>query len=149
MAAVGNTTRRAILRAIPAISTVVVAPIETGAAAVAPTPLERFKAAVAELKASAEALDGTIYEWVVNTNGDMHCGLLIAAYRTTTKYDGDGWYERTEHTGTKSVVRVQMTDFDWDGTRWLRVTPWPAQSRKGSKVITITDFATQYGKKIS
>ena len=61
--------------------------------AVKPTPQQRLDAAIAELKAAAEALDPNIYQWNINTNEDKRCGLLVAAFRTTTKYEGDGWYE--------------------------------------------------------
>ena len=137
-------TRRAALGAIasvPAMAGATAAPANAQ-----PDPLDRFHAAVAELKAAAEVLDPNIYQWTVNTNGDKQCGLLVAAFRTTTKYEGDGWYEsRYERGEVKQALVRRAPEHDKKGERWFRITPHPATSNRGTVLMAEHDFRINYG----
>lgn len=78
-------TRRAALGAIASLPAVGGAVAATSLAA-GQSPVGRFQAAIDELKAAAKALDPNIDEWTINTNGHLECGILIGAFRKTTKH---------------------------------------------------------------
>jgi hypothetical protein len=138
-------TRRAALGAvasIPAIGGAAAAPAMMSGAQ---SPLDRFQAAVAELKAAAEALDPNIYNWTVNTNGDKQCGIVIAAFRTTTKYEGDGWY-LSPYEIKQAFVR-RAPEHDRKGERWFRIGP-SATSNRRSVLMTEEHFRINYGPRV-
>lgn len=142
-------TRRAALGAVATIPAM-------GAATAAPTapgltsPIDRFHAAVAELKTAAEALDPNIYQWMVDTNGDKQCGLRVAAFRTTTKYEGDGWYQSQYEWGeVKQALVRRAPEHDKKGERWFRITPYPATSNRGTVLMAEHDFRINYGPRIN
>jgi len=150
MADLPSITRRIFLKSTPAAVAVAGSISAQAEAGPSVSPLGRFKAAVEELKAAAEALDPNIYDWVVKTNGDMKCGLLIAAYRRTTKYDGDGWYETAVASDVDHgrVYVERASKYDKAGERWFRIT----SHVNGRRFVSVTPerhFATEYGKKIS
>ncbi|TGP50424.1 hypothetical protein EN873_24985 [bacterium M00.F.Ca.ET.230.01.1.1] len=143
-------TRRAALGAIasvPAIAGATALPVALAAAETV-TPHERFQAALAELKAAAEALDPRIYDWTIKSNGNLNCGILITAWRTTTEYEGDGWY--ASHYGdsdNKKVFVERAPEHDRNGERWFRITSY----YRGKKAWAFTperDFKTNYGRKL-
>lgn len=146
-----NITRRAALgglASIPAIAGATALPLAVAVAETA-TPHERFQAALAELKAAAEALDPRIYDWTIKSNGDLTCGLLITAWRTTTEYEGDGWYATIYGGSDDNKAYVERApDKDRDGERWFRVTTY----RNGRRAWAFTpqrDFNTNYGRKLA
>ncbi|RWN95195.1 MAG: hypothetical protein EOS05_10375 [Mesorhizobium sp.] len=110
--------------------------------------VDRFQAAVAELKAAAEALDPNIYNWTVTTNGDKQCGVLIAAFRTTTEYEGDGWYQSPYEWGeVKQIFVRRAPEHDRKGERWFRIGP-SATSNHKSVLMTEERFRVNYGPKV-
>ncbi|RWL47218.1 MAG: hypothetical protein EOR60_09655 [Mesorhizobium sp.] len=118
--------------------------------AVKPTPQQRLDAAIAELKAAAEALDPNIYQWNINTNEDKRCGLLVAAFRTTTKYEGDGWYESPWEWGeVKQALVRRAPEHDRNGQRWFRITPYPATTNRGTVLMDEHNLCINYGRKIA
>lgn len=141
MATLANITRRMALSTLSALPAVAALP----AAAVPVDPLERFQAALSELKAAAEALDPNIYDWTIRTNGNLNCGLLVTAWRKTTKYEGDGWYEAT--VGSEQRVFVERTpQFDSDRERWFRIAPEDGKRR--SYVMAESSFTVEFGRKL-
>ena len=144
-------TRRAALGAIasvPAIAGATALPVALVAAETV-TPQERFQAALAELKAAAEALDPRIFDWTIKSNGHLNCGILISAWRTTTDYDGDGWYA-SHYGGTDGdkVFVERAPDHDRNGERWFRITSY----WRGKRAWAFTpekDFNTTYGRKLA
>ncbi|RUW92061.1 hypothetical protein [Mesorhizobium sp. M7A.F.Ca.US.010.02.1.1] len=143
----GRFSRRAALGAIASLP-VVGGAAAANAALAKHTPVDRFQAAVAELKAAAEALDPDIYNWTVNTNGDKQCGVLIAAFRTTTKYEGDGWYASPYEWGDVTQIFVRRApEHDRKGERWFRVGP-SATSNHKSVLMTEERFRVNYGPKV-
>ncbi|TIT10319.1 MAG: hypothetical protein E5W74_16865 [Mesorhizobium sp.] len=146
-------TRRAAFGAIASASSslalvtaaAAAAPVEGDA--VKPTPQQRFDNAVTELKAAAEALDPNIYQWTVNTNDDKQCGIVIAAFRTTTTYEGDGWYEsRYEWGEVKRVLVTREPEHDKKGERWFRIRP---PGKKFGVLMGEHDFRINYGPKLA
>lgn len=143
----GRLSRRAALGAIASLPAVGSAAAAKAASA-NQTPVDRFLAAVAELKAAAEALDPNIYNWTVNTNGDKQCGVLIAAFRTTTKYEGDGWYASPYEWGeVKQIFVRRAPEHDRKGERWLRIGP-SATSNHKSVLMREQSFRVNYGPKV-
>ncbi|RWA73424.1 MAG: hypothetical protein EOQ28_14880 [Mesorhizobium sp.] len=113
------------------------------------TPLERFNAALAEFKAAAEALDPRIYDWTIKSNGDLGCGLLIAAWRQTTVYEGDGWYAVPHSRIEDDRVFVERSPkHDRNGERWFRITSYYG-NRPASAVTPESSFIKEYGRKLS
>ncbi|RWC15935.1 MAG: hypothetical protein EOS52_07220 [Mesorhizobium sp.] len=111
-------------------------------------PHERFRAALAELKAAAEALDPRIYDWTTKSNGHLNSALTIAAWRTTTVYEGDGWY--AAHYGGVDDDRMlveRAPEHDRNGERWFRLTSW-YKGRKASAYTPESCFVRDLGRKI-
>jgi hypothetical protein len=147
---VSSLTRRLFLKSAPsalAVAGAVAAP--SIAEAATPSPKERFAAALAEFKAAAEALDPRIYGWNVKTDGKLCCSMVVSAYRHTTTYEGDGWYETLIGEADHDRAYVERSPkFDKDGERWFRVTT----HYRGHRRVTVTPerhFTSEYGRKIS
>ncbi|PBB83584.1 hypothetical protein [Mesorhizobium sp. WSM3876] len=76
-------------------------------------------------------------------------GLLIAAFRRTTKYERDGWYESQYESGdVKQALVRRAPEHDKKGERWFRITPYPATNR-GTVLMNEHSFQTNYGRKLS
>lgn len=60
-------------------------------------------------------------------------GLLIAAFRRTTKYERDGWYESQYESGdVKQALIRRAPEHDKKGESWFRITPYRSgSSRQG------------------
>lgn len=144
----GRFSRRLMLMgvaSVPAIASATARPVVPAAA----TPHDRFQAALAELKAAAEALDPRIYDWTIKSNGQLACGLLITAWRTTTEYEGDGWYAALHGGSDDNKVYVERApDKDRNGERWFRVTIYH-HGRRAWAFTPERDFNTNYGRKLA
>ncbi|BCG94359.1 hypothetical protein [Mesorhizobium sp. 131-2-1] len=141
-------TRRAALGAIASVPATAGATAAFASSSLSqPDPHERFQAAVDELKAAAEALDPNIYRWIFNTNGDKQCGLLIAAFRTTTKYEGDGWYATIDGEDHDRIFVERAPERDLNGERWFRLTSY-IDGRKCRGFTPESSFTVHYGPRI-
>lgn len=118
--------------------------------AVQPTPQQRFDNALAELKAAAQALDPRIYDWAYRANDTLNCGMVLAAFRTTTEYQGDGWYDSPHEWGeVKKAMVKRAPEHDKKGERWFRITPYPATGKRGQVVMDEHNFRINYGPKLA
>ncbi|SFP98450.1 hypothetical protein SAMN03159463_05315 [Mesorhizobium sp. NFR06] len=128
-------------------------PVGNAAAALpapaAASPNDRSQAALAKLKAAAEALDPNIYDWTIKSTVDLPCGLMIGAFTITTKFEGDGWY-RALHSGVheEKVFVEHAPEHDRNGERWLRITS-EYRGRKVSALTLESDFNASCGQRIS
>lgn len=90
MANHANTTRRALLKSIPACGMAVIVPAAAGAAVTVTAPIvvearelsrrERLDAAIAELKTAAEAIWPTANEWMIRIEASPSVPVLISSY---------------------------------------------------------------------
>lgn len=143
-------TRRAALSgfaSLPAIAGATALPVALAAAETV-TPHERFQAALAELKAAAEALDPRIYDWNVKADGKLCCSLAISAWSTTTEYEGDGWYDALYGGSDGDRVFVERApEHDRNGERWFRITSYD-RGRRYRAYTPEKSFNINYGRKL-
>lgn len=107
-----STTRRSFLKAAPAAAAVAAVPVAIASTAKADTPaIDRFNFHLAELKRAAEELDPRIGSWTITRpeNDDAGVGFLMAAYRVTGRYIGDGIYEGGSENWNGGYTRYQVS----------------------------------------
>lgn len=121
-------TRRTALGLMAAVATPSAAAVAIAAARTSTphmTPEARYAFHLAELKKAAEEIDPQIGSWhiVRDDGGDLGCGLFIAAYRVTGRYEGDGIYEGGPRPalGHRVKYRVTLLDYRTDGHRMFEV----------------------------
>lgn len=78
MADAANTTRRSFLKSVPACGMAAIVPVAALAARV--TPEDRLEAAIAELKAAAEAIWPDANDWMVKLGASPSMPVFINVY---------------------------------------------------------------------